>query len=223
MNVRSLLFVCHGPLTFRLVIATLIGASAGVLMGSPAAAQTAAAVPQIRSFSDVRSLTGQHLAASGTDYRDGDLITRKQVTELFELLEHAGWEVPEQQSVLNKVLSAGDFIARELLSTPKGRQFMRKIAGYKLGYDRLERMSQLPQGQMSVHDLIHKVPNGHTWIQAMTGTQRGKRLGDRLSNSRQGKDFNEPTGHLYTAKQLLEELQPQFQASFFSSQRAATP
>ena len=34
----------------------------------------------------------------------------------------------------------------------------------------------------------------------------GQVLGQQLSNTKEGRDFNKPTGHIYTAEQLLKRL-----------------
>jgi hypothetical protein len=83
---------------------------------------------------------------------------------------------------------------------------LHKIASLPEGIDRVDRLRKLPQGEMSVNDLIRKVPNGADWIEGMTTTERGKILGERLSNAPDGHDFNEPTGRIYTVPDLAREI-----------------
>ena len=40
----------------------------------------------------------------------------------------------------------------------------------------------------------------------MTTTRRGEILGERLSNAEDGRDFNEPTGRIYSLPVLVQEI-----------------
>ena len=47
-------------------------------------------------------------------------------------------------------------------------------------------------------------------IEAMTTTKRGYKLGQRLSNAPKGKNFNKPTGRIYTESALTTRLKESF-------------
>ena len=49
-------------------------------------------------------------------------------------------------------------------------------------------------------------PDGYKLFEYMTTSKGGKALGEQLSNSRRGRNFNKPTGRIYTAKGLIERL-----------------
>jgi hypothetical protein len=144
-------------------------------------------------------------------FQPGDLVTRGATMRLITALREKGWQVADQQELLERVLKDDDFLVRQFRDE-RGREFLRKIEKLPEGIDRVDRLSKLPQGELSVNDLIRKVPNGAEWIEAMTTTRRGEILGERLSNAPAGRDFNEPTGRLYNvdalAKAIHERLEP---------------
>jgi hypothetical protein len=147
----------------------------------------------------------QHHFATQAGFQEGDLITREATQALLVKLQEKGWQVKDEDELLERLLPEGDFLVKQLQDT-KGREFLRKIQKYPGGVDRLDRLARMPQGKNNVNDLIRKVPNGADWIQAMTTTKEGKRLGKSLSNTRSGKNFNQTTGKIYFVPQLAQEL-----------------
>jgi hypothetical protein len=138
-------------------------------------------------------------------YQSGDLVTRSTATKLLKALQEKGWQVANREELLDRVLADDDFLVRQF-SDEKGREFLHKITNLPEGIDRVDRLRRLPQGELSVNDLIRKVPNGAEWIEGMTTTTRGEILGQRLSNAPDGHDFNEPTRRIYTVPDLAREI-----------------
>ena len=145
------------------------------------------------------------------DYRDGDLICRRDVVEVLALLKKAGWEPVKAKEIEESALPANDFLV-ELFSKPAGRQFMRKVKTYKLIYDRLDRIARVPGGRRMLADLV-RLPDGERY--AAWRPQRGAPdLLDLLPKRGNGrkrhiKDYERPTGRIYTAEQLKDRLMRQ--------------
>ena len=68
----------------------------------------------------------------------------------------------------------------------------------------------MPQSRNNVAKMI-KSPDGYKTIQAMTTIRRGRILGKRLSNAPKGKNFNKPTGKIYTVAALISRLKISFE------------
>jgi hypothetical protein len=167
--------------------------------------------PRINSIQDVNRIVERHFATL-PGHTPGELITQKMGQELFKKLAKAGWTCPHEKDILERMLDEGEFLVT-VLGSPKGQEFLSKIRGYPDGIDRIDRMSRLPQGRDSVTDLIHKVPNGHKWIEALTTTEQGIKVGESLSKAELGKDFNQPTGRIYYAEQLSKYLSESYNRS----------
>ena len=162
-----------------------------------------AAVTKLPSFEVVEKALSAHFEAR-SDYRKGDLITRRPAKEFLDNLAKLGWKPGDQDAILKEVPEEGDFIV-SVLSTSRGKSFMRKIAKYPNAYDRLDRLSKLPQGKQTVRQLIDG-PGGYQMIEYLTSSSGGKELGKMLSRAPRGSNFNQPTGKLYTADHLLARL-----------------
>ncbi len=195
----------------------IIGADAAVcvVLGVTAAWCATSACGAVKdkplpSFADVREAVIRHFELL-PGYRPGDIIARSDVAPLFGRLGRLGFSVANREAILKKVPTDGDFLVREL-RTRRGRKFMRRIANYPDAYDRLDRLSRLPHGKRTVHDLI-RGPGGYKMIKYMTTTPGGKNLGRQLSNAPKGTDFNKPTGRIYTVKLLLAHLKLSYAAA----------
>jgi hypothetical protein len=152
----------------------------------------------------LQALVLQHFA-SLPDYEAGDLITQSATAKLFQKMEQQGWMVADGSELLERVLPEDDILVQQM-RTKKGRKFWSKICTLPGGIDRLDRLARMPQGEANVRDLIQKIPDGDKWIEGMTTTRRGQRMGERLSRSPGNRDFNKPTKRIYTAEILLQEL-----------------
>lgn len=143
--------------------------------------------------------------ASLPDYEPGDLVTRSQVAKALAKAADAGAAVPNSERILAATLPDNSFLAKEL-STPAGRKFMRKVARHSGAYSRLDRLSSISRGQTVVRDLIRSA-EGDKFIEYLTTTRGGRKLGSNLAGARQGADLNEPTGRIYTADDLLAAIE----------------
>ena len=163
---------------------------------------------ELPPFSEVRALI-QSQFQTKSDFRRGDLITRGDVAAALRDVEALGWKGVSQTEAATNLIEDGDFLARQLRS-PKGQTFMRRISGYRLIYDRLDRISRMPGGQRMIQDLI-KLPDGHRYAKVDTG--RGvPDLSDLLPKNASGKtahvpDLNKPTGKIYTLDEFLKQLE----------------
>jgi hypothetical protein len=67
----------------------------------------------------------------------------------------------------------------------------------------------MPYGQQQIADLIRS-PDGYKIFEYMTTTQGGRNLGGMLSQGVNGRDFNSPTGRIYTEVELLKRLKKSY-------------
>jgi hypothetical protein len=169
------------------------------------------------SFEQIQELVLRHFALL-PDYRPGNILAQSDVEPLFPQLQRLGWTLPNRKDVLRKIPADDSFLIRQL-RTPRGLDFMRQIGSCPGAYDRLDRLSRLPQGRQTVHDLIYTLPRGYEMIQYMTTTLGGNELGKMLSKAPNGTDFNKPTGLIYTAEMLLDRLE----ADYAEAAKAARP
>ena len=144
-----------------------------------------------------------------------DLITRSEVKQLTKQLADIGWEVADAAEIIAAALPDSHALVSTLRSK-QGQKFMRKVAGYKLIYDRLDRVSQVSGGQRMLQSLV-KLPDGQRYAAKQT---RGgvPDLLALLPKSGSGKKrtvskYNEPTGSIYTAKDLLARLRKSYEVA----------
>jgi hypothetical protein len=137
-------------------------------------------------------------------YEKGDLITRSQIEKIIAKLESVGVKVPNAADVVKLGLAEDSFLVREL-STAEGKRFMRKMGAHSGMYTNLDRLSTIPRGQTTVHDLIRQ-KDGDKFIQYLATTKGGQRMGDMMGQARGGTDLNKPTGRIYTADDLIAVL-----------------
>ena len=138
-------------------------------------------------------------------YEVGDLISRAHIEGALRSVEAGGWTVPNAPELVELGLADKSFLIREL-SSPAGKKFMRKISRQAGAYPRLDRLSTISGGQTVVRDLIRR-PGGDELVTYLASTKGGQNLGKSLANARGGVDLNKPTGRIYTADDLIAELQ----------------
>ena len=87
---------------------------------------------------------------------------------------------------------------------------MRKAASYGLIYDRLERIADERGGQQLLRDLI-KLPDAEKYAPQKTARAVPNLVDflpkDASGKTRTVKDYQKPTGHIYTANDLVRWLQ----------------
>jgi hypothetical protein len=176
--------------------------------GSPQPVRASESIEQLPEFSWVEELVNDHFAAR-KDFRRSDLISKRDVTPIFASLKNAGWQVADEADILALILDEGSAVVRTL-RTRDGQQFMRKVAGYRLIYDRLDRITRESGGQRLVADLV-KLPDAQRY--AKMKPQRGvPSMLEFLPKKKSGKrrrvaDYDKPTGRIYTIEAFLERLQ----------------
>jgi hypothetical protein len=190
--------------SITLLILATIAVSAESLFGQ----SSGEALPD---WAEVRGVLESQLA-SLPDHQPGDLITAADAAPALRELEQMGWSDVSRGQTASRLLEDGSFLARELRSPP-GRLFMRRVSGYRLIYDRLDRVSQMPGGQRLIHDMI-RLPDGHRYAQ-MNPHQGVPSMVEFLPKGVSGKsprvtDLDKPTGRIYTQNDLLTQLQAEY-------------
>lgn len=162
------------------------------------------------SFDRVSKAVQQYFAAQ-PEYQPGDIISRSQAQAMLDQLAKMGFVVTDRKGLLAKVPADEEFLVTQL-RTNSGRKFMRQIAACPNGYDRVERLIRLDRGQQIVQDLIRGA-GGAELIKYLTTTPGGMATGKMLGSAPNGEDFNEPTGRIYTAPMLLQQLKKSYPAT----------
>lgn len=134
--------------------------------------------------------------ASQSGYQAGDLITQDQVETVLKKLENAGIHVPDAKSIAERCLANDSFLVREL-TTPGGKQFMRKLAAKPGAFSHLDRLSTIPRGEKLVRDLIRD-RDGDKLIEYLATTKGGHNMGSMMGGVPGGSDLNKPTSRIYT-------------------------
>jgi hypothetical protein len=163
---------------------------------------------ELPSLAAVRNAIRQHFAKL-PDFREGDIIAKSEVQPVFQQLKEMGWQVADQQAIMEQVLDDGDVLVATLRSGP-GRRFMRKVSGYSAIYDRLDRVCRESGGQALLRSLV-QLPDGERYAKARR-PRAVPGLVELLpkkgsSKTRTVADYGKPTGRIYTSAQLLEQLE----------------
>ncbi len=141
-------------------------------------------------------------------YEPGDLITREDVREILERLADHGVVPRDAEEIVEDSLEEGAFLV-QLLSSERGRRFMRKTKKEKLIYDRLDRIAAVPQGKKTLRNVV-RLPDGHRYapIRPARGTPTLLDLLPKRGSSRTRsiKDYTKPTGKIYTQSDLEKRL-----------------
>lgn len=169
------------------------------------------------SIDDVEQLTEGYFSRE-PNFQAGDIISRSQVRGLLEELQRQGWKVPRQQELIERVLDDSDILVREL-RTKDGRKFARQIARYPQAYDRIDRLARMPTGKSILWRSIHGA-GGYQLLEYLTTAPGGTEMGKMLSNTPSGRDFNKPTGRVYTVAGLIQQLRPRYEETWDAVRRA---
>lgn len=170
------------------------------------AMSTTAANPKARSGPDPKQVarTVEQYFKSIPNYEPGDLIWRGQLADLPPRLVALGVSRDTIDDIIATTLEDQNWLVEQLRTKP-GRKFMREVKGYPLAFDRLDRLSSMPQGHDTIRALI-KGPDGAKLLEYLGTSSGGAQLGKMLSRTPEGAHFNRPTGRVYTAEQLIERL-----------------
>ena len=164
------------------------------------------------TFEEVTAIT-QHELARREGYQPGDLITTKDVRRMLKALRGGGWTPQDYKKILEESLPA-DAKLVSILSTRAGTSFMRKVKDDELIFDRMDRISEVSGGPRMLQD-IAKLPDGDK-LAKMKRPHGVPGFLDLLPKNASGKvrsikNYDEPTGRIYTETQLLERLQLSYQ------------
>jgi hypothetical protein len=170
-----------------------------------------AVTPKLPPWDQVKQIADQQLN-SAADYQSGDLISRRQVDPVFDMLMRAGWNVKNRSEILNLVCSDNDPMVRQF-RTASGKQFMRQISKSQLGYDRVDQIEHLRGGQtlgQSTIDLLIATPGGYKNILNL-GKSSPKQISSwMLAPGWQNLNFNSSTGRIYTADAFMARLRQSY-------------
>ncbi len=177
------------------------GAALAFLVGS-AALPCPAADPKLQA--QLQALVAKHLRQT-PDYLPGDLLSRSQVEPIFSELIKLGLQSPQQtEGMYSRFLRDGEYLV-QLLRSPQGRVFMRKVAAIPEAYDRLERLAWQPVGRTWLQELV-AAENGDKLFAALTTEEGIKKVAESLSADASGKNFGLPTGRVHTEAELIAHL-----------------
>ena len=176
-------------------------------LGLMALTATTVAAKDLPDFATIEKHVEAHFQAQ-KDHQPTDLISRDQATRLLDSLKKLGWDVEGRDEMLADVLSESDPLVKRL-RTKAGKKFMRQSARYSQGYDRLDRLERLPDGQQILKRLIDG-PDGYKLIEYLTTSSGGKNMGKMLGKIPEGEKFNQPTGRIYTQGDLLARLKKSY-------------
>lgn len=189
----------------------LIGISLPAAQSGPVSSQITTEPVHFPSPAKVDEAVAQYLE-SLTDRREDDLLSRGDVTPLFDVLEDIGWDVDPhtRKELAGRSLEDSDWLVRTL-RTRKGTHFMRDMSSFPGGYDRLDRMRQQPQGKRELQGLIDS-PGGAKLIEYLTTTKPGRNTGAQIPSGRGGAKFNTPTNRLYTKEDIAKQIRLSYAA-----------
>ena len=161
-------------------------------------------------FDKVEALVQRHFATLPA-YEPGDMISRSQVQPIFAAIERLGWKVADEAAILNSVLEDSNYLVQEF-GTPKGQQFMRKVAATPLALDRLDQIARLPGGKLMVKDFL-RFPNSELTFTQKSGFDVSQLARLQPPDSRSGitqEDLDKPTGRIYTVDALISRLRQSY-------------
>lgn len=202
----------HGPALGSRVASAVVGLLIAAAGGDAAEPPKSGAVKSNKpveqqstfpTWKDVETAAVSHFK-SLPNYQAGDIVSHGQVKPLLDQLAKAGWKVSDRDALLAQISADNDLIVAQLRSK-SGVKFMRKLGGSAEQYDRLRRLAETKGGDRTVSDIM-KLPNGNDVLAALVESKAGKDIARQLSKGPRTRDFNKPTGYLYTQEQVMARL-----------------
>jgi hypothetical protein len=191
------------PLTIALTI-LIATQAAGQGVRAASAKQSKRPLP---AWGEAEQLIKRSLA-SRSGYKPGDILCKSEVHAALAKLETHGWTPVDREKIVKATPGDEEFIVQRLHAA-EGLNFMRHVATYPDGYDRVDRMLHMPRGPTIVADLITN-PGGYKLFQYMTTAPGGFEMGRMLEDTPGGRDFNDSTGRLYTEEKLLARIRKSY-------------
>lgn len=152
-----------------------------------------------------------HFAAI-SGYNAGAIITQTDIEPLWGKLAKAGWNVAalDRDQITKLVPTTKEFLVKQL-RTSNGRRFMRKVAvKYPLIYDRLDMLAHTSGGGRPAVSGLINAPDAELTVKYMF-SDGGELSWAAMMPER--KNFDRPTGRIYTAEALKARLQQLFESS----------
>lgn len=191
-----------GTLRLGNTVRRLAGLFVIVVTCGPLAA--AAAERPLPSPSAIRTLVVQHLATL-RDYQPGDLLSQSEVAPILDILREQGIAAADHESTFDAFLPESAYLVFEMRSK-HGREFMRKVSHLPMVYDRLERLTWVSQGKTTLRKLTTS-SDGVKQVEFLCSDKGAQEFEKLLAADPRGRNFHLPTGHIYTADQLLVHLE----------------
>lgn len=187
---------------------TLAAALPAVSAPPPGVARSAAKEPDsgvaMPDWKTVESTAKTHFK-SLPNYQPGDVVSQGQVKPLLAQLAKLGWKVSDERALLSQICTDDDFVVRQL-RTKSGLKFMRSTGGAAAAqYDYLRRLGATKGGDRQVANIL-ALPNGNEVLAALTDSKAGKDISRRLAEGPRTRNYDTPTGMLYTQTQILARL-----------------
>lgn len=133
------------------------------------------------------------------------LVTYNTARRIFYELWEQRWNVSDQAEILKLCPQDNSFLVQQCLS-PGGQKFLKQAADPAAVYDKLERMASLPEGQQKIRDLLAGPQGHHDMLNYMLGRQGSQMLFENGTAHPAARDFNKPTGKIYSPEALLQRI-----------------
>ena len=174
---------------------------------------TAQNPPPLMDWKTMEQITNQWLD-SQPPRGYAKLIVWEDIAPLLEEVQKKGWAMPYARHLEAVMVKRSDFLA-QFAASESGARWLNAAGGSQLLLDRVERVAKVEHGQRTLRD-VAKLPNGSKFAGAkpqnfMPGLvdllplKGGKRP--------EIKDYDKPTGRLYTREQVMQYLHKLHEAS----------
>jgi hypothetical protein len=190
-------------------------AAAAVVCVTPAvnaAEQTSRAASKANSKESTKSAAAEialvvdQALAKSPYYFPGALISRADVSPIFEKLLTQGLMNSEDQEHLYGSILADQSTLVKRLKTPAGRAFMKKIVTDKTAYHRLARISWTADGRKLLDSFLAS-KDGFEKFQKLKTPADLAQVSKQLASDPRTQVFALPTGQILTADDLVKKLE----------------
>ncbi|NLX54275.1 MAG: hypothetical protein GXY58_04095 [Planctomycetaceae bacterium] len=191
-------------ITLTTIALLVVGLAADQPATAPPPAVGASLSPQ-----DVTRIVADYFSRQA-GHQAGDIIAQSDVKAVLQELAAAGWRPPDRAQLLADTLPDDNTLVSTLRSR-QGRRFMHRVNTYDSIYDRLDRVSRVSGGQRMINSIV-RLPDGEKYALPKRQTPHGvPDFLDLLPKNASGKvrsikDYDQPTGRIYTQADLLARL-----------------
>ena len=135
------------------------------------------------------------------------LIVWEDISPLLDEIQKKGWSMPYARPLEAVMVKQSDFLAK-FAATESGARWLNASGGSKLLLDRVERVAKMENGQRTLED-VAKIPNGSKFA-GPSAKNFMPGLADLLplkgGRRPEIKDYNKPTGRLYTRAEVIRYM-----------------